>query len=346
MSLGCDAARRRLLVASAAWTATSPSLAQPRWPHRTLGGARPVVIAHRGASGYRPEHTLAAYELAIEQGADFIEPDLVVTRDGALIARHENELSLTTDVASRAQFADRRRTQMVDGRSVSGWFSEDFTLEEIRALRATERFARERPRNAEFDGRFGIATLDEVLALAARASASGERRVGVYPELKYAAHFAALGLAPEKRLAEALKAAGARPSLPMFVQSFELHALRRFSEFSDVPRVMLLARPPAAAELRELSMQVQGIGVAKALVYPRNAEGAIDAPTSLVEDAHAAGLAVHAWTFRSEDVFLPANLRGQPQRELEMFFAAGVDGVFTDFPDTAVAQRRALARTA
>jgi glycerophosphoryl diester phosphodiesterase len=341
----CDAGRRRLLVASAAWAA-GPVLAQPRWPHRALDGAPPVVIAHRGASGYRPEHTLAAYELAIEQGADYVEPDLVVTRDGVLIARHENELSLTTDVASRAQFADRRRTQMIDGRSVSGWFSEDFTLEEIRALRATERFARERPRNAEFDGRFGIATLDEVIALAARASGSGERRVGVYPELKYAAHFASLGLAPEKRLADALKAAGAERPLPVFVQSFELQALRKFAEFSAVPRVMLLARTPAAGELRRLATEVQGIGVAKALVYPRNAEGAIDAPTSLVEDAHALGLAVHAWTFRNEDVFLPANLRGQPQRELEMFFAAGVDGVFTDFPDTALAQRRATARTA
>ena len=341
MKGGCDVARRRLLVASAALVADRPTLAQPRWPHPTLHGAPPLIIAHRGASGHRPEHTLAAYELAIEHGADFIEPDLVVTRDGGLIARHENELSLTTDVASRPQFADRRRTQLIDGRSVAGWFSEDFTLDEIRTLRATERFARERPRNAGFDGRFGIATLDEVIALAARANGSGERRVGVYPELKYAAHFASLGLAPEKRLADALKAAGARRPLPVFVQSFELQALRNFAEFSAAPRVMLLARPPTAAGLRDLATQVQDIGVAKALIYPRNAEGAIDAPTSLVKDAHELGLAVHAWTFRSEDAFLPANLLGQPQRELEMFFAAGVDGVFTDFPDTAVAQRRA-----
>jgi glycerophosphoryl diester phosphodiesterase len=344
MTAGCDATRRRLLIAAAACAAASSARPQPRWPHPTLNGAPPLVIAHRGASGYRPEHTLAAYELAIEQGADYIEPDLVVSRDGVLIARHENELSLSTDVASRPQFAARRRTQRIDGRSVTGWFSEDFTLAEIRNLRAIERFARERPRNAELDGRFGIATLEEVIALAARANASGQRRVGVYPELKYAAHFASLGLAPERRLADALKAAGERGPLPVFVQSFELQALRRLAEFSDAPRVMLLARAATAAELRDVSTQVQGIGVAKALILPRNADGAIDAPTSLVGDAHALGLAVHAWTFRNEDVFLPANLRGQPQRELEMFFAAGVDGVFTDHPDTALAQRRSSAR--
>lgn len=340
MSGGCDAARRRLLIGSVAGLAAGPMRSQPRWPYPTLDGGLPLVIAHRGASGHRPEHTLAAYELAIAQGADFIEPDLVLTRDGALVARHENELSLTTDVASRPQFAGRRRTQTIDGRSVSGWFSEDFTLEEIRSLRATERFARERPGNAEFDGRLGIATLDEVIALALRANAAGSR-VGIYPELKYASHFAALGLAPEKRLAEALKAAR---GLPVYVQSFDWGALRRFAGFSDAPRVMLLARPPSAGELRELAAEVQGIGVAKALVHPRGADGEIGSPTSLIGDAHALGLVVHAWTFRNEDAFLPANLRGRPQRELEMFFEAGVDGVFADYPDTAIATRSALRR--
>ena len=342
MSVGCDATRRRLLLASAAGFAAPPAPAQPRWPHPTLNGTPPLVIAHRGASGHRPEHTLAAYELAIEQGADFIEPDLVVTRDGALIARHENELSLTTDVASRPQFASRRRTQSVDGKELTGWFSEDFTLDEIRSLRATERFARERPRNAEFDGRFGIVTLEEVIALVARANAAGARRTGIYPELKLATHFGALGLAPEKLLAAALAAAPG--SVPVFVQSFELPALRRFAELSAAPRVMLLGRPAAASELRELSTQVQGIGVAKALVFPRDPAGAIGEATSLVAEAHALGLAVHAWTFRREDAFLPSNLRGRPERELQLFFAAGIDGVFADFPDAAVAQRSAAAR--
>lgn len=340
MSAGCDVARRRLLIAAAAGLATRPALSQTRWPYPTLNGEPPLVIAHRGASGYRPEHTLAAYELAIAQGADYVEPDLVLTRDGALIARHENELSLTTDVAGRQQFAARHRTRTLDGRSVSGWFSEDFTLEEIRELRATERFARERPGNAAMNGRFGIATLGEVIALVQQANASG-RRVGVYPELKHAAHFTALGLAPEKRLAEALKPAH---SVPMFVQSFELQALRRFADFSDAPRVMLLGRAPSPRELRELAGQVQGIGVAKSLVFPRDAGASAGAPTSLVGDAHALGLAVHAWTFRSEDAFLPADLRGRPRRELELFYEAGVDGVFADSPDTAIAVREALRR--
>lgn len=343
MSPGCNAARRRLLVGSAALLAAGQARTRSRWPYPTLDGEAPLVIAHRGASGYRPEHTLAAYELAIAQGADYVEPDLVLTGDGVLVARHENELSLTTDVASRPRFAARRRTQTIDGRSVTGWFSEDFTLEELRALRATERFARERPRNTEYDGRFGIATLDEVISLVERANAAG-RRVGIYPELKLAAHFASLGLAPEKRLAEALRAAQRRGPLPSFVQSFEPPALRRFAEYSDAPRVALLAQRPSAGELRELAAQVQAIGVAKSLLYPRGADGTIGKPTSLVGDAHALGLAVHAWTFRSEDAFLPANLRGQPLRELELFFEAGVDGVFADSPDSAVAARAALRR--
>jgi len=328
--------RRQVLAAGAA-LAIAPTLpAQPRWPYPTLKGEAPLVIAHRGASGHRPEHTLAAYALAIEQGADYIEPDLVVTRDGVLIARHENDLALTTDIASRPQFAAKRRTQAVDGKEISSWFSEDFTLDEIRELRATERFARERPSNAALDGRFGIATFDEVVALAADAS----RRVGIYPELKHAAHFAARGVPVEPLLAEALRAPAAQ-KLPVIVQSFERQALRRFAELSSGPRVMLLGRPLPAGELRELAAEVQGIGVAKSLIYPRDATGSIGAPTALVQEAHALGLMVHAWTFRSEDGFLPSNLRGQPSRELELFFAAGVDGVFSDYPDVALAARAA-----
>jgi glycerophosphoryl diester phosphodiesterase len=191
--------------------------ASQRWPFPTLDGTAPKVIGHRGASGYRPEHTLAAYELAIAQGADLIEPDLVITRDGVLIARHENELSLTTDVASRPQFAARRRSQRIDGREVAGWFSEDFTLDEIRSLRATERFARERPENARLDGQLGLVTLDEILALVGRTNSAGTRVVGVYPELKYASHFASIGLAVEPRLADALHAAGLPGKAPVFV---------------------------------------------------------------------------------------------------------------------------------
>lgn len=335
--------RRSLLLAAAASAVSGAARAQLRWPYPTLDGKPPLVIAHRGASGYRPEHTLAAYELAIEQGADFIEPDLVVTRDGVLIARHENELSLTTNVAARPQFAERKRTQTIDGKAMTGWFSEDLTLDEIRGLRARERFARERPDNARLDGRFGIVTLDEILALIARAGSTTGRTIGIYPELKHAAHFAAAGRPIEPLLAEALHGVGLRGArAPVFVQSFELPALRRFAELSDLPRVMLLGKAPSAAELRELGTLVQGIGVAKSLVFPRDAGGAIGEATSLIGDAHALGLAVHAWTFRAEDVFLPSNLRGRLQRELELFFAAGVDGVFTDFPDMALAVRRRL----
>lgn len=335
--------RRALLIASVACAGTPFASARERWPYPTLAGGLPKVIAHRGASGYRPEHTLAAYELAIEQGADFIEPDLVVTRDGVLIARHENELSLTTDVAVRPQFAARRRTQRMDGKDVSGWFSEDFTLDEIRSLRATERFAAERPANAGFDGRFG--SLDEILALRRRAERASGRMIGVYPELKHAAHFAAIGLAPEPLLADVLHAQGLRgAAAPVFVQSFEAQALRRFAERSDLPRVLLLGKPLPPAQLRELRTVVQGIGVAKSLILPRDAAGAVGDATSLIRDAHELGLIVHAWTFRSEDAFLPANLRGRPERELELHFAAGVDGVFTDFPDVAVAVRQRLLR--
>jgi glycerophosphoryl diester phosphodiesterase len=340
-TLPFSAARRQLIAATAGCALASAAGSQRRWPYATLNGQPPLVIAHRGASGDRPEHTLAAHELAIEQGADFIEPDLVVTGDGALVVRHENELSLSTDVASRPRFASKRRTQRIDGREITGWFSEDFLLAEIRELRATERFAQARPRNAEFDGRLGIATLDEVIALAAGAGGSGARRVGIYPELKHAAHFDSAGLAVEKRLAEALRADAAR-ALPVFVQSFELPALRRFAEHSDAPRVLLLARPLPPAALRDFASQVQAIGVAKSLVFPRDAAGAIGEATALVAEAHALGLALHAWTFRNEDAFLPANLRGRPRRELELAFATGIDGVFTDFPDTAVAVRESL----
>src|SRR5829696_408508 len=283
----------------------------------------PIVIAHRGASAHRPEHTLAAYELAIELGADFIEPDVVATRDGHLVARHENEISGTTDVAERPEFADRRTVKEVDGVRKEGWFTEDLTLEELRTLRARERLPE--LRGTGFDGRFAIPTLDEAIALAARAG------VGVYPETKHSSYFAALGVALEPPLLAALE--GFRG--PVYIQSFEAGNLRALRELTDHPLVRLTVG--AAPDLAEIAAYAHAIGPHKDQVIPRAEDGRLGEPTSLVADAHAAGLLVHPWTFRPEPEFLPAGLDGD--RELDRFLSLGVDGVFADDPGAA---RRAV----
>ena len=283
----------------------------------------PIVIAHRGASAHRPEHTLAAYELAIELGADFIEPDVVATRDGHLVARHENEISGTTDVAERPEFADRRTVKEVDGVRKEGWFTEDLTLEELRTLRARERLPE--LRGTGFDGRFAIPTLDEAIALAARAG------VGVYPETKHPSYFAALGVALEPPLLAALE--GFRG--PVYIQSFEAGNLRALRELTDHPLVRLTVG--AAPDLAKIAAYADAIGPHKDQVIPRAQDGRLGEPTSLVADAHAAGLHVHPWTFRPEPEFLPAGLDGD--RELDRFLSLGVDGVSADDPGAA---RRAV----
>jgi glycerophosphoryl diester phosphodiesterase len=283
----------------------------------------PIVIAHRGASAHRPEHTLAAYELAIELGADFIEPDVVATRDGVLVARHENEISGTTDVAQRPELADRRTVKEVDGLRKEGWFTEDLTLEELRTLRARERLPG--LRDTAFDGRFAVPTLDEVIALAARAG------VGVYPETKHPSYFAGLGLALEPPLLAALEGFGG----PVFIQSFEAGNLRALRGLTDHPLVRLTAG--AAPDVAEIAGYADAIGPHKDQLIPRTADGRLGQPTSLVADAHAAGLLVHPWTFRPEPEFLPAGLDGD--QELDRFLALGVDGVFADDPGAAVAAR-------
>ena len=282
----------------------------------------PIVIAHRGASAHRPEHTLAAYELAIELGADFIEPDVVSTRDGVLVARHENEISGTTDVAERPELADRRTVKEVDGRRKEGWFTEDLTFEELRSLRARERLPE--LRGTGFDGRFAIPTLDEVIALAARAG------VGVYPETKHPSYFAGLGLALEPPLLAALEGFGG----PVYIQSFEAGNLRALREVTDHPLVRLTVG--AAPDVAEIASYAEAIGPHKDQVIPRT-DGRLGEPTSLVADAHAAGLLVHPWTFRPEPEFLPAGVDGD--QELDRFLALGVDGVFADDPGAAVAAR-------
>jgi glycerophosphoryl diester phosphodiesterase len=310
-----------------------------------------LVIAHRGASGYRPEHTLAAYRLAAELGADYLEPDLVATLDGVLVARHENEISGTTDVTDHPEFADRRITKVVDGTAVTGWFVEDFTFAELRTLRTRERLPGVRPANTAYDGREPIPTFDEIVALAREESGRLGRPIGVYPELKDPRHFRRLGLPLEELLAERLSALGLDSAAgTVMVQSFDPASLRRLSVMSAVPLVQLvragdsayagLLTPPG---LREVSTYAQVLGVQKDLVIPRTASGALGEPTGLVDRAHSAGLAVHAWTFRSEQRFRPAGVGFAA--ELDRYAATGVDGVFADQPDLAVeAVRRAAAR--
>jgi glycerophosphoryl diester phosphodiesterase len=339
---------------------------------------RPIVIAHRGASGYRPEHTLESYRLAIEMGADFIEPDLVSTKDGVLVARHENEIGSTTDVAEYPEFAARRTAKTIDGQLVEGWFTEDFTLAELRTLRARERLPQLRPANTAYDGRLEVPTFDEIIQLAKRESAARGRTIGIYPETKHPSWFASLGLALEEPLIAALERAGwTERDAPVFIQSFETENLRMLRGMTRVPLVQLIEASGAPADLAlrgdprtyadlvtpaglaEIATYADAIGPHKGLVIPRGADDRLAAPSSLVADAHAAGLLVHPWTFRSENYFLPtdfhagapadsadpafAAMHGDAEAELAAFFAAGVDGVFADFPDVALRARAALA---
>jgi glycerophosphoryl diester phosphodiesterase len=312
-----------------------------------------IVIAHRGASGERPEHTLAAYELAIEQGADFIEPDLVPTRDGHLVARHENEIGGTTDVAQHPEFAARRATRTIDGSQATGWFTEDFTLAELKTLRARERLPQLRPGNTRYDGQFAIPTLAEIIALAKRRSAETGRTIGIYPETKHPTYFAGIGLPTDARLVAELKRAGwDRADAPVFIQSFEVANLRRLKRMTRVRLIQLLANTGAPADgaqpsyaamttpagLRAVAAYAYGIGPDKAMLWTDGRA------TPLVADAHRAGLKVHPWTYRAEEPFLAQDHKGKPGREglraeIRAALGQGVDGVFTDFPLTGVQVR-------
>lgn len=326
---------------------------------------KPLIIGHRGASGYRPEHTLASYMLAIEQGADFIEPDLVSTKDGVLVARHENEISGTTDVASHPEFAERRTTKVIDGSAITGWFTEDLTLAELKTLRARERLPDLRPDNTAYDRQFEIPTFDEIVQLAQRESHAARRTIGIYPETKHPTYFASIGLPLEASLLEALKRAGYRDaSAPVFIQSFETGNLKHLRRITRVRLVQLIDASGAPYDLKaagdthtsaelitpnglaEIATYADAIGVHKELLIPRDERGFLRAPAPLAADAHQAGLRVHAWTFRAENQFLPADhrvgdpaapeflrARGDLQGELKRFLELGVDGVFTDFPD-------------
>lgn len=293
---------------------------------------QPLVIAHRGASGYLPEHTLEAYALAIDLGADYIECDLVATQDGHLVVRHEPNLVDTTDVASRPEFAARRRTREIDGKPEQGFFTVDFTLAEIRTLRARQTLP-ERPQ--QFNDRFAVPTFDEVIALAQRRSRELGRAIGVYPETKHPDWHRQLGLRLEPRLVDSLERAGwNRADAPVILQSFEAASLQALRGMTPVRRVQLLggaSAPTSDDALREIARYANGIGPSKAVV--------LRAGPSLFERAHRLGLQVHVYTFRNEPRFLAAEHAGRPVAEILQFFGWGADGVFADFPDAAVAAR-------
>jgi glycerophosphoryl diester phosphodiesterase len=322
-----------------------------------------VVIAHRGASGCRPEHTLAAYRMAIEQGADFIEPDLVSTADGVLVARHENEIGGTTDVALHPEFASRFTTKTIDGVAISGWFTEDFTLVEVKTLRARERIPEMRPQNAAYDGMFEIPALQEVIDLALGSHTRDGNTVGICPETKHPSYFDSVGLSMEEELVRVLHASGYRgPRSPVFIQSFEVGNLRELATMTQLPLVQLIAcggRPPDLAAsgdsrgyrdlatpsgLRFVAEYACGIGACKDILIPRKNDGTLGRPSRVIADAHHAGLRVHGWTFRRENRFLPvdfrigadANAPGDIVREVRTFLTAGMDGFFTDHPDAGV----------
>ena len=339
-----------LMLASTAGIAQTAPM-QPIHPSLSS----PIVIAHRGASGFRPEHTIAGYELAIDQGANVIEPDLVPTKDDVLVARHENEISGTTDVAGHPEFAARRTTKTIDGETETGWFTEDFTLAELKTLRARERLAKVRPANAAYDGRFEIPTLAEIIALAKR------RHVAIYPETKHPTYFAAIGHPTDLLLVNQLKAAGwDSPEAPVFLQSFEVANLKRIHALTGVRLIQLLAGTGGPADgaqpgyaamitpagLREIATYAWGIGPDKAQLWTA-ADPTV--PSSLVADAHAAGLRVHPWTYRAENMFLPARFRrgddpaahGDVAAEMESGLRQGIDGFFTDFPIIGVQTRDA-----
>lgn len=315
----------------------------------------PIIIGHRGASGHRPEHTLESYKLAIEMGADYIEPDLVSTKDHVLIARHENEISGTTDVAKK--FPDRKTTKTIDGVSVTGWFTEDFTLKEIKTLRANERLEF---RNHKYDGKFEIPTMDEILKLAKKKS-TAKKKIGVYPETKHPTYFQSINLPLEEPLVELLKKHKMNEATsPVFIQSFEFTNLKKLKGLTPVSLIFLFDSPEKSPydfvaakdkrtymdmltkpeNIKEIAQTVTGIGPNKRYIVPTDKEGKELPATELIEKAHALGLKVHPWTMRSEDQYLLAEYKGSPQAEYIQFFELGVDGLFTDFPDEAFKARK------
>lgn len=322
-----------------------------------------VVIAHRGASGYRPEHTIGAYTLAIKQCADYIEPDLVVTKDGVLVDRHEPEIGGTTDVSTHAEFANRKVTKMLDGKPVTGWFAEDFTLTELRTLRAVERLPQLRPANTAYDGKYLVPTFTEVLKLATSSRTCSGKQVGIIPEIKHSTYFHQQGFDMERKAVALLRKYGLTSHRdPVVIQSFEVGNLQRLSRMTKVKLVQLIdcqggpydlvsqgravtyADLATAAGLRGISRYADQVGFCKNVMIPRTADDRLGEPTPVIRDAHRAGLTVVGWTFRRENSFLPAEFRsstdpaapGDLVGEIRTFLRAGMDQFFTDNPDLGV----------
>ncbi|WP_028815394.1 glycerophosphodiester phosphodiesterase [Streptomyces flavidovirens] len=332
----------------------------------------PTVVAHRGASGYRPEHTIGSYQLALDMGAHVIEQDLVPTKDGHLVCRHENDITGTTDVAAHPEFASRKTTKSVDGVSLTGWFTEDFTLAELKTLRAKERIPGTRQENTLYDGRWTIPTFEEVLRWAEHEGRARGRRIWLHVETKHPTYFRGLGLGLEEPLADLLRKYGRhKKNAPNFLQSFEPSSMRRMAELVAAPRVVLLdaadTRPwdfVQAGDRRTVADLVkpeglkwiagfaQGIGPWLDLIIPKDAAGKLGRPTTLVRDAHAQGLVVHPYTMRNENTFLPADFRrgtdpaayGDAFGALKLYFEQGIDGIFSDNPDTALLAAADFAR--
>lgn len=326
-----------------------------------------TVFSHRGASGYRPEHTLAAYEEAINQCADYIEPDLVSTKDGVLVDRHENEISGTTDVATRPEFADRKATRTIDGSKITGWFTEDFTLAELRTLRAKERLGELRPGSAKFDGLYQVPTFDEVVDLARRSKTCSGKPVGVIPEIKHGSYFDSIGLSQEEGTVKVLEANGyGRKNSPTQIQSFEVGNLQELNQMTKVQLVQLIDCSGAPADfvatgntttykdmvtasgMKKIAKYADSVGLCKNVMIPKKKDGSLDKPSAAIKNAHDAGLEVTGWTFRAENSFLPTNFKssanpaeiGDMKGEIKAFLAAGMDHVFSDQPDLAVAAVR------
>ena len=361
-----------VLGSAAALTAAAGPAQATEWGHGGHGSPRPelpvpTIVGHRGTAGYRPEHTLGSYSLALDMGAHVIEQDLVPTKDGHLVCRHEPDITATTDVSDHPEFAARKTTKVVDGISTTGWFTEDFTLAEIKTLRAKERIPANRQHNTLYDGHFEVPTYEEVLRWADEEGRRRGRPVWLYTETKHPTYFRGLGLGLEERFAKLLRRYGRdHEDAPIFLQSFEPSSMRRMADLVSAPRVVLLdaanttpwdlkvagdtrtvADLVKPEGLRWMASFAQGIGPTLDLIIPKDASGKLLEATTLVRDAHAQGLILHPYTMRNENTFLPADFRrgtdpnayGDAFGAFKTYFETGIDGIFTDNADTGLLAR-------